>query len=144
MNLVYKTFILILTFPYILFSQSQNIKFEQITVGQGLSQSCINCIFQDSYGYMWFGSQLGLKKFDGYKFTSYRNNPEDEHSLSGDEVQSISEDKNGNLWIGTRYGGLNRYEREIDKFFRYQIDTSAHPPKSSFHVLCTLIDMSVK
>jgi ligand-binding sensor domain-containing protein len=140
MNLVYKTFILILTFPYILFSQTQNIKFEQITVNQGLSQSGINCIFQDSYGYMWFGSQLGLKKFDGYKFTSYRYNPENEYSLSDNDIQSITEDKSGNLWIGTRYGGLNQYDRETDKFYRYRIDTSNHPQKTPIHVLSTLFD----
>ena len=101
----------------------KTVKFEQITASQGLSQSCINCIFEDSYGFMWFGSNLGLKKFDGYRFTRYQHNPEDAHSLSDNEVRSISEDNTGSLWIGTRYGGLNRYDRETDSWAMEKLKT---------------------
>ncbi len=58
----YKTFIIFLTYPLVVYPQYENIKFEQIAVNQGLSQSCINCIYEDSYGFMWFGSKTWSKK----------------------------------------------------------------------------------
>ncbi len=84
--------------------------------------------------------RLGLKKFDGYKFTIYQHNPDIQLSLSDNDVTSITEDKKGNLWIGTGQGGLNRFDREAEKFYRYQIDTNNHQQKTSIHVLCTHMD----
>ena len=54
-------------------SQKQNIRFEHLGTDQGLSQSNVICIFQDSRGFMWFGTRDGLNKYDGYKFTVYKN-----------------------------------------------------------------------
>ena len=56
-------------------SFSQKIKFKHLTIESGLSQSTVNSIFQDSDGYIWFGTQDGLNKYDGYNFTVYRKNP---------------------------------------------------------------------
>ena len=55
---------------------AQNIKFEQISADQNLSQSIINCILQDKRSFLWFGTGLGLKRFDGNKFKTYQHNPE--------------------------------------------------------------------
>src|SRR5436190_14882834 len=86
--------------------QKQNIRFEHLGIDQGLSQSNVICILQDSRGFMWFGTRDGLNKYDGYKFTVYKNNADDKNSISNNYIQDIKEGKNGCLWIATRGGGL--------------------------------------
>ena len=61
---------------------SQKVKFETISIEQNLSQSTVRTIYQDSKGFMWFGTEDGLNKFDGFKFTVYKFNPNDINSLS--------------------------------------------------------------
>ena len=106
----------------------QNLKFERISVEQGLSQSTVNCILQDSKGFMWFGTEDGLNMFDGHSFTVYKHNPEDPQSLSHNRVWSLFEDSTGVLWVGTFGGGLNRFDRNgapglgPGRFTRYNAD----------------------
>src|SRR5687767_9794141 len=63
-------------------SQKQFIKFDHLQTDDGLSQSNVLCIFQDSRGFMWFGTEDGLNKYDGYNFTVYKNDPAKKNSLS--------------------------------------------------------------
>lgn len=84
----------------------------------GLSQISINTIIQDSYGFLWIGTQDGLNKFDGYQFTVYRHQPSDPHSLSNSNIQSVIEDSEGNIWAGTQ-NGLNKYDRKSNQFEIY-------------------------
>ncbi len=86
----------------------------------GLSQNSINCIFQDTLGYMWFGTQDGLNRFDGYSFTVYRSEEYDSVSLSDNYILGLAGDADGNIWIATRGGGLNKYEITSGRFFRYR------------------------
>jgi ligand-binding sensor domain-containing protein/signal transduction histidine kinase len=81
-------------------------------------------MFQDSKGFLWFGSMYGLIKFDGIKYTTYRYNPADNNSLSSDDILSIYEDSKGYLWIGTFNGGVNRYDRRSGIFKRYIHDAA--------------------
>ncbi len=97
------------------FAQDSLRHVKQLTLEDGLSQSTVNCIFQDSYGFMWFGTQSGLNKYDGKKFRIYSNNPLDSTSISNNWIFSISEDNDRNLWIGTR-NGLNRFNRNTETF----------------------------
>jgi signal transduction histidine kinase/ligand-binding sensor domain-containing protein len=99
-------------------SQRQPIKFEYIGTSLGLSQSNVICILQDSRGFMWFGTRDGLNKYDGYKFTVYKNDISDSASISHNTVQDITEDKDGNIWIATWGGGLNKFDRRKEKFIR--------------------------
>jgi two-component system, sensor histidine kinase ChiS len=94
-------------------------RFHQITIEDGLSQSTVMAILQDSRGYMWFGTHDGLNRYDGYNFATYRFDPENPHSISDDDIRVIYEDRRGDLWIGTQRRGLNRYDRERDRFTRY-------------------------
>ncbi|HYG39633.1 MAG TPA: two-component regulator propeller domain-containing protein [Cytophagales bacterium] len=95
------------------------IKFKQIGAQQGLSQGHGVSIFQDSEGFMWFGTMEGLNKYDGYKITVYRNSSKDSALLSNNFITCIYEDREENLWIGTR-DGLDRYNRATDKFIHYK------------------------
>ncbi|MEJ2354171.1 MAG: two-component regulator propeller domain-containing protein, partial [Anaerolineales bacterium] len=63
-------------------SSRRDLKFEHLSVEHGLSHSSVNCIFQDSQGFMWFGTDDGLNKFDGYTFRVYRHEPGNLGSLS--------------------------------------------------------------
>lgn len=94
------------------------VKFHTISIGDGLSQSTVRCIARDKKGFMWFGTDDGLNKYDGYTFEIFRPVPGDPDSLSHNRISVIYEDLQGDLWIGTREG-LNRYNRELEKFRRY-------------------------
>lgn len=94
----------------------QDYIIKQIRIEDGLSQSTIFASLQDSKGYMWFATRSGLNRYDGYKFNLYFNDPKDSTSLSDDGTSSLYEDKNGNLWIGTVYGNINRFDRRTETF----------------------------
>ncbi len=91
----------------------------------GMSQGTVNCIVQDKYGYIWLGTQDGLNKFDGLNFTIYKNDPNVRTSISDNFITSIAEDYNGDLWIGTRSGGLNRYDIKTGLFETFKVQPQA-------------------
>jgi ligand-binding sensor domain-containing protein/serine phosphatase RsbU (regulator of sigma subunit) len=93
-----------------------NIRFNHLTVSDGLSQSAVTCILQDKSGFMWFGTQDGLNRFDGYTFKIFKNDPTDTTSLSDNFISSICEDKNGNLLIETQRGTFNQYNPKTESF----------------------------
>jgi ligand-binding sensor domain-containing protein len=96
------------------------VVFERISIEEGLSQSIVECILQDSRGFMWFGTQDGLNKYDGYRFTVLKQNPKDPNSLTGNWVLSLCEDRTGLIWIGMFNGGLNSYDPATGRFTRYR------------------------
>jgi ligand-binding sensor domain-containing protein/signal transduction histidine kinase len=98
------------------------LRFERLGLEEGLSQSVVICILQDSLGFMWFGTQDGLNRYDGYNFTVFSSNPYNSNSLSDRWISVIYEDQKGGLWIGTRQGGLNLYDRTTGTFTDYQSD----------------------
>src|SRR5919112_513779 len=100
------------------FAQKHNLKFEHLDITAGLSQNHIMCILQDSRGFMWLGTRDGLNKYDGYKFTVYKNIPNDKNSLSHNYVTDIIEDFDGNIWVSTFGGGLNMFYWQKEKFIR--------------------------
>jgi PAS domain S-box-containing protein len=101
-------------------NQYANIKFERLSIGQGLPQSTVFCILQDKRGFMWFGTQYGLSRYDGHTFKLYDYNPKNPNSLSHNLVISLFEDDSGMLWVGTWGGGLNRFDRKTEKFKIYK------------------------
>ncbi|MBI3162130.1 MAG: GAF domain-containing protein [Chloroflexi bacterium] len=103
---------------------SQNIRFEQIGLDEGLSQSVVNVILQDRMGFLWIGTEDGLNRYDGYTFKIYKPDADDPASLSDRWITSLAEDRQGYLWIGTRLGGLNRYNPVTGTFKRYMHDNA--------------------
>ena len=96
----------------------------------GLSNNFIRDIVQDSSGFMWFATEDGLNKYDGYTFTVYRNDPANPASLSQNTIENLEVDKNGKVWVGTDGGGLNVFDPETEEFTRYNMD-SANPDRVS-------------
>ncbi len=118
--------------PQLLFSQNHILKFEHLSVQDGLEQEYVLCILKDSKGFMWLGTEDGLNRYDGKRFKVYKHNPADSNSLSNNHVQAIYEDKNGNLWIGTYGGGLDKYEPATEKFVHYRYDPIRNSISSDF------------
>jgi two-component system sensor histidine kinase ChiS len=103
----------------------QTIRFSHLGILQGLSQSAVNCIFQDRRGFMWFGTQDGLNRFDGYTFTVFKHDPVNPQTLNDNFIYSIREDSAGTLWIGTMSHPemLNRYEPATETFSQVSVDS---------------------
>ena len=104
-----------------------------------LSNTNITSICQDKAGYIWIGTENGLNRFDGYKFTVYKNNPQDTTSLMFNIVNKVFCDKSGNLWVGTNTG-LQRYEDATDSFIRYR---SSEFERARISDICQLPDGKV-
>lgn len=101
-------------------AQKNRLSFEHLTSNEGLSQSNVLCILQDSRGFMWFGTQDGLNKYDGYEMKVYRTDLSNHNSLSNDYIRDITEDKYGNLWLATWGSGINKFDRKSEKFTSFQ------------------------
>jgi two-component system sensor histidine kinase ChiS len=114
-------FLFILCLTGTLFLESGTGRFKYISIDEGLSQSTIFCLLQDSKGFLWIGTQDGLNKYDGYTFKVFKRDPDDANSLSHNWVTAIYEDESGMIWIGTNGGGLNRFDPRREGFFRYPV-----------------------
>ncbi|MBC8123823.1 MAG: response regulator [Gemmatimonadaceae bacterium] len=103
-------------------AQPTKLEFTHISLEQGLSQSIVECILQDSRGFMWFGTEDGLNRYDGNSFTVYKPDLSDRMSLPHGHIRALYEDRAGLLWIGTYGGGLSRFNQKTGKFTHYKND----------------------
>ncbi len=108
-----------------IYPQLKSIKFEKIGTEKKLSQNQVFCIYQDSKGFLWFGTQDGLNLYDGYTFRVFRHQPGNENSLLDYAVNAICESDEGIFWIGTREG-LSKFNLRTGNFTHY-----THNPDSS-------------
>lgn len=92
--------------------------FNYLNIKDGLSQSTVETIIKDKKGFMWFGTNDGLNRYDGYNFTTYRYDPTDTNSISDNYIYKICEDDSGLLWIATN-NGLNMYDPVRNNFTRF-------------------------
>jgi len=124
--------ILLLLFIYSFgYGQNNSLKFEHLSIEDGLSQGTVYAILQDNRGFMWFGTRFGLNRYDGYKFRSFNNDPTDPNSLPGYRVLALLEDHNGFLWAATEMGGLARYNRSTENFTNFRHDSTDQGSLSS-------------
>ncbi len=99
-------------------AQPTTVQFKHLKTGDGLSQSSVIAIAQGLDGIMWFGTRDGLNKFDGNQFTVFRNIPEEESSISNNDILDLTVDQTGDLWVATQYG-LNLFRTKEGKFQRF-------------------------
>ncbi len=116
------------------------VYFDHITTDDGLSQSDINTIHQDSQGFMWFGTHDGLNKYDGYSFTNYKPDANKEGSISSNLIFDIVGDEKDNLWIGTTGSGLIFFNRTTENFVQYKNEKGNNSSLSSDHIRKVLRD----
>lgn len=104
-------------------ANQNNIRFHRYSLEQGLSQEAVLDIIQDKNGFMWFATQEGINRFDGYQFRAFNHDPSNSNSLSHDAINSVIEDHQGILWLGTEVGGLNRFDPVNETFSHYRKST---------------------
>jgi len=121
---------------------SEALPLSSLTTADGLSQASVHAIAQDKYGFMWFGTQEGLNRFDGYHFHTYLSNDTDETSISNNWVEALVADPQGFLWVATNSGGLNRLDLITGSVVRYQHDPDDAASLSSNRVRALALDGS--
>lgn len=99
----------------------QAVKFETISLEHELSQVSVNYILQDKYGFIWFGTQDGLNRYDGYGMTVFRTNEGEPLSISDNHVRVMVQDNEEDfIWVGTYSGGLSRYDQRTGGFTNFR------------------------
>jgi two-component system sensor histidine kinase ChiS len=104
---------------HLLAFQAQDIRFGNLSLDDGLSQSVVLDILQDDLGFMWFATQEGLNRYDGYEFKVFKTDSQNPNSLTGNLITSIDKDSEGTIWIATSTSGLNRYDPKTGIFSHF-------------------------
>ncbi len=100
------------------------VRFERLTVEDGLPNATVLSVLQDQQGFMWFTTEDGLARYDGYSFTTFLHDADNPNSLSNNNTFALIESRDGLIWIGTDPGGLNVYDPKTGKFSLYLHDES--------------------
>lgn len=116
------------------------LRFERIGLEEGLSQSVVYAILQDQFGFLWFGTTDGLNRYDGHSFEVFQPDPDDPTSISDRWITALLSDRQGNVWIGTLRGGLNRYDQNTGKFIPYMNEPINSNSLAANHVTALLED----
>ncbi|MDI6846138.1 MAG: two-component regulator propeller domain-containing protein, partial [Candidatus Saccharicenans sp.] len=116
-----------------------HLLFRTFSIEHGLSQNAVLSITRDPAGFMWFGTESGLNRYDGYRFTVYLPVEGDPTSLSNSWVNALLTDRRGRIWVGTE-NGLNEYNPATDEFIRYFHDPSDPGSLSSSRIFCLFED----
>ncbi|HEX5669335.1 MAG TPA: two-component regulator propeller domain-containing protein, partial [Chitinophagaceae bacterium] len=112
--------ILVLVVPIMAGAQYYNLNFRNYSSMDGLSQSEVNCVFEDNNGFLWIGTGYGLTLYDGKQFKNYYNQVNDSTSIGGNFVTDIAQDKKGYLWFSIYNSGISRLNPVNKKFENYQ------------------------
>ncbi|MBN2677784.1 MAG: hypothetical protein JXR32_06940 [Anaerolineaceae bacterium] len=126
--------------PVLVSDQHTNPRFENLTVDDGLSQSTVHAILQDDQGYLWFGTEDGLNRFDGEKFIVFKSDASDPNSLPGSYITALAQAPQGGIWIGTRLGGLSYYDPQTESFTNYLYESTNPDSLDSPRVNCLFVD----
>ncbi len=109
--------------------------FEIFSAKDGLSQNDVTCIIQDSYGFIWLGTNGGVNRFDGYNFKVFQKEVGNTNSLSSNLISSIIEDSHGNIWIGTNDAGITFYDRSANKMAQIKNSSSSPNVITNNHIV---------
>jgi signal transduction histidine kinase/ligand-binding sensor domain-containing protein len=96
--------------------------FTRLGIEQGLPQNTVQAIAQDKQGFLWFGTQDGLCRYDGYSFLTFRTKKNDSTTLAASAISALLVDKKGTLWVGTEGGGLSRFDARTHTFTTFRHD----------------------
>ncbi len=110
------------------------VRFTRLSSAGGSSLTKVSSIVQDDQGFMWFGTQYGLNRFDGYSFKVFMPEPEKPDSLSGLFISALFKDRAGTLWVGCEQF-LNRFEPTTETFSKYPIRSVININQDSAGVL---------
>ena len=105
-------------------AENEAIRFTRMALNEGIAQSIVYGIIQDRSGFVWFATENGINRFDGYHITQFRHDPDSPSSLPHNEARAILEDRSGLIWIGTYNSGLIRYDPRRNDFRCYRGDAA--------------------
>ncbi|MBD3373483.1 hypothetical protein GF406_00470 [candidate division KSB1 bacterium] len=133
--------ILVFIFPACLLPLTQNeLKFKELSVKEGLSHNKINCILEDENGFLWFGTNDGLCRYDAYEFKVFQRTGLEENEISANLIRCILQDQSNNIWIGTDGGGLNHFDKQKETFTVFSPDSDPERQLSSYAVTSLVMD----
>lgn len=135
-------YLLVILFPFFLQAQetTSELRFENLSIYQGMSQSSALAMVQDRKGFLWVGTADGLNRYDGYKFKVYRKTFLDSTTLGSNYINALAEDTTGNIWVGTRYG-LYSFDWKTENFTKFLPDSLHIDPN---HIISLVIDKQNK
>jgi ligand-binding sensor domain-containing protein/signal transduction histidine kinase len=99
----------------------RDIQFSHLTAAQAPSQTQVSLIIQDDQGFLWFATQQGLNRYDGYKCKVFAHDPEVPDSLGGSFVYSLFKDRSGSIWVGTEQS-FDRFDPTMESFTHVHIN----------------------
>ena len=116
----------------------ESFNFKNITIEDGLSQSTVETIYQDSKGYIWIGTNDGIDRYNGYEFKHYKHDKYDKNSIANNYIVDIIEDKNGYIWVSTT-NVLSRIDTDKDEIKNYysKEDSGNLSNSNLWQLLCT-------
>jgi diguanylate cyclase (GGDEF)-like protein len=121
-------------------AEAPPIVLEHLTTADGLPQSTVHVVLQDSQGFIWLGTEDGLVRYDGHELYRYAYSPTAQDGLPGSFIQAIVEDARHDLWIAVKDAGLARWNRATDRFTVYRHDPANPGSLASDAVDGILID----
>ncbi len=131
----YRPLFLVLLFAAApLLSQPSPPEFTKFSSKDGLSHDSVYEILESSHGFLWIATEDGLNRFDGYSFVTYRHDPDDPQSLAENDINSLAEDSEGRLWIGTWGAGLERLDPRTETFDHFRSDPNDPHSLQGFRV----------
>lgn len=101
------------------------VRFDHLTTVDGLSNDSVFSILQDRRGFLWFGTQAGLNRYDGHRVTQFRHDPRDPDSISGDFIHNLLEDRRGAIWTGS--DTLSRFDPQTERFTHFALPRPDSP-----------------
>ncbi|QHT69757.1 histidine kinase [Rhodocytophaga rosea] len=123
--LVHLSFFLWVSYRLPATAQNQRVNFEHLTIEDGLSHNFVMYVMQDRKGFLWFGTGSGMDKYDGYRFTNYKFDPQDSTTVPKNQVFKMWEDSEGMIWIGSSEV-TSRFDPRTETFTR--LEKSADNP----------------
>ena len=120
---------------------AERLRFKRLTIKDGLSQGTVTSILQDNTGFMWFGTEDGLNRYDGYDFKVFRADAQDPTSLPAQDVTCLLEDQDGFLWVGSFDGGLSQFHKDTELFENFASNPEDPSTLSSNLVTCMIQDL---
>ncbi len=109
---------------------AKGLRFHRLSTADGLSQTRVSQIIQDDLGFLWFGTQYGLNRYDGYDFKLFVHEPGNEKSAAGTFVFALFKDRDGIIWIGWSEG-LDRFDPRTETFTHYLVERDESSQRSN-------------
>ena len=107
--------------PFACYAQNSPLRFQSLSLSDGLPHSIVNHAMQDSQGFMWFSTHGGLSRYDGYSFRTFAPQNDSRTGLLHYEVEAAQEDAHQNIWIRYSAGGVSRYDMVTQAFSHYPL-----------------------